>query len=348
MTENDLFVRRESTTPVKGRVVLLSLLLLVTAGAAVFLSHRAHRSAGPENAAIASPAVPPPVSLPPATAQAVSAVEPLPPPVAAPPTTPVPDPPAPPSATATNATSPVATSDQADLTALPLFTEARTLADQGQWGTAREKALAALAANPGPALRRQIEDALAPIHSELVFSPAPMAEKMDYTIQPGDSLKTIAKKFGTTVDLIQKSNHLPTPVIRPGDRLRVLQGTFKVIVDVSDHELTVFLNDRFFLRYAVGTGKYEKTPSGDFKITERISHPTWWRADGKAIPYGDKENVLGTHWLALDVKGYGLHGTWEPETIGKSESAGCVRMLNKNVEELFVLLPTGTPVTIQP
>jgi lipoprotein-anchoring transpeptidase ErfK/SrfK len=88
------------------------------------------------------------------------------------------------------------------------------------------------------------------------------------------------------------------------------------------------------------------TPVGDFKINDRIAQPTWWRGDGRAIPYGDKENLLGTHWLSLDIRGYGIHGTWEPDTIGKQASAGCVRMLNEEVEELYNLIPLGTTVTI--
>jgi len=71
------------------------------------------------------------------------------------------------------------------------------------------------------------------------------------------------------------------------------------------------------------------------------------------IPYGDKENVLGTRWISLTatgqtpkVRGYGIHGTWEPDTVGKQASAGCVRLLNPDVEELFLIVPMGTPVTI--
>ena len=76
-----------------------------------------------------------------------------------------------------------------------------------------------------------------------------------------------------------------------------------------------------------------------------MPQPTWWK-DGKAIPFGDTNNVLGTHWLALDVPGYGIHGTWQPETIGKQASAGCIRLVNAEIEELFTLVPVGTPVTI--
>ena len=71
------------------------------------------------------------------------------------------------------------------------------------------------------------------------------------------------------------------------------------------------------------------------------------------VPFGDKENILGTRWMSLTAtgetppaRGYGIHGTWEPATLGKQSSAGCIRMRNSDVEELFMLVPEGTPVTI--
>jgi lipoprotein-anchoring transpeptidase ErfK/SrfK len=148
-----------------------------------------------------------------------------------------------------------------------------------------------------------------------------------------------------TVNVIQKGNHLSGSVIRPGDRLRVFTGKFAIRISKKDNTLTLFMNDRFFKRYAVGTGEYGKTPVGHFTIRDRVPQPTWWK-NGKAIPYGDTNNVLGTYWLALDIAGFGIHGTWQPETIGKQASAGCVRLINAEIEELFTLVPVGTPVTI--
>jgi LysM repeat protein len=188
-------------------------------------------------------------------------------------------------------------------------------------------------------------DLLSEINTMIIFSPLPAAEKTDYTIESGDSLGKIAKKFGTTIDLIKKSNNLKSDMIRLGDRLRVYQGKFAVRVNKSTNFLTVTDNGRFFKRYRVGTGEFSKTPVGTFQITDRIVHPPWYRGD-KVIPYGEKENILGTHWLGLDIRGFGIHGTWDPNAIGKQATAGCVRLLNENVEELYVLLPTGTPVTI--
>jgi lipoprotein-anchoring transpeptidase ErfK/SrfK len=47
------------------------------------------------------------------------------------------------------------------------------------------------------------------------------------------------------------------------------------------------------------------------------------------------------------VSGYGIHGTWDEASIGKAESAGCVRMRNAEVEQLYTLLPNGTEVAIE-
>jgi lipoprotein-anchoring transpeptidase ErfK/SrfK len=189
-------------------------------------------------------------------------------------------------------------------------------------------------------------DLLGEIDIQIVMTPTPAPEKADYTIAAGDALGKIAKKFGTTVELIKKSNNLSSDTIRVGDRLRVYQGHFAVTVSKTANTLQVTDGGKFFKRYRVGTGQYSKTPVGEFKITSRVSEPPWWRSDGKTIPFGDPENILGTHWLGLDVPGYGIHGTWETNSIGKQATAGCIRLLNDDVAELYTILPVGTPVAI--
>lgn len=218
---------------------------------------------------------------------------------------------------------------------------------------ARQKGYALLAQTKDPALTVSLETLLGQLNIELVMSQASMPEKEEYVVKAGDSLERIARKFKTTVDLIKTNNALQRPVLHPGDRLRVFKGTFTLAISKSRNDLVVKVNDRFFKRYRVGTGKFGTTPTGTFVIAEKIEQPPWWRPDGKMIPYGDKANVLGTRWMSLQatsptnaVRGYGLHGTWEPETIGRQASAGCVRLANSEVEELFLLVPNGTSVVI--
>jgi len=220
---------------------------------------------------------------------------------------------------------------------------------------AREACLKALTAAPPEGVRTQLEARIGSANIELAFTPRASPEKTDYVVQKGDSIGRIASRNGTTVELLQRANMLAQPnLIKVGDRLKVFKGKFSLAVSKTRNELVVQVDGRFFKRYPVGTGKFGKTPVGTFVVSDRIKEPVWWRPDGRAIPYGDKENILGTRWLALkatgqapDVKGYGIHGTWDPTSIGKAESAGCIRMCNEDVEELYVLIPVNTPVTIE-
>lgn len=220
---------------------------------------------------------------------------------------------------------------------------------------ARTNYLAALA-DPGCGNARPVAEArLGAVDIELIFSPREMDGKIDYAIASGDSLKKIASRHGTTVDLIVKGNAVPNPDrVQVGDRLRVLdKQVFEIAVSKSRNDLVVTLNGQFFKRYTVGTGKFAKTPVGTFQVTDKIPEPPWWRPDGKVVPFGDKENILGTRWMAIaatgdtpPAKGYGIHGTWDESSLGQQSSAGCIRMANRDVEELFVYIPIGTKVVI--
>jgi lipoprotein-anchoring transpeptidase ErfK/SrfK len=67
---------------------------------------------------------------------------------------------------------------------------------------------------------------------------------------------------------------------------------------------------------------------------------------------GGPENPLGARALYLHSNGedtlYRIHGTNEPRSIGKAMSSGCIRMLNENVDELYLRVEIGTPVTVLP
>lgn len=239
--------------------------------------------------------------------------------------------------------------------ALTLAAEADALLADGKKDKAREQYLAALEAGPDDALRVKLEGKVGALNVELIRLPWPMPEKQEVVVAEGDNIKGLARKFGTTVELIVKGNELKRPdIIRPGQRLKVFSGKMEIRASKGRHDLLVTANGRFFKRYRVGMGRYEKTPVGTFVITDRIPEPPWWRDDGKIIPFGDKENILGTRWMAIkaagntrEIKGYGIHGTWDTDSIGKSESSGCIRLRNEDVEELFELIPVGTSVIIE-
>ena len=194
---------------------------------------------------------------------------------------------------------------------------------------------------------------LSEVNMKLLKSSLIMPGKEYYVIQPGDYLQKIARKYKTTVALIKEMNGLQTDNIRAGARLLVFNSDFSIRVSKTHNYLDLLMDGKIFKRYSVGTGKFGKTPAVEFTIVDKIANPPWTRpSDNKTIEFGDKDNVLGTRWMALkseehpELTGFGIHGTWEDDSIGKQSSAGCIRMLNKDVEELFDLVPRKTTVII--
>ena len=76
----------------------------------------------------------------------------------------------------------------------------------------------------------------------------------------------------------------------------------------------------------------------------RIPNPTYF-GTGKIIGPG-RDNPLGTRWLGLSAKGYGIHGTNVPGSIGHAASHGCIRMRQRDLEELFDLVRVGVSVEL--
>lgn len=167
-----------------------------------------------------------------------------------------------------------------------------------------------------------------------------------YEVQSGDSLGKIAKKYKTTVAFIKKANGLKKNVIRPGMKLKVENVPFSIEVSIKKNVLWLKQGTYDVKKYRVSTGEKGNTPAGSFKIANKVENPTWYYED-QVIPPGDPKNGLGTRWLGFDLKGYGIHGTIEPEKIGQPASLGCVRLRNEDVEEIFDLVPIGTPVVVR-
>ncbi len=166
-----------------------------------------------------------------------------------------------------------------------------------------------------------------------------------YEVKRGDHLTSLSKKFNVTTDLLKKINQLPSDRLMPGMKLKIPTCQFSVVIDKSQNTLLLKGDEEVLKTYRVSTGTANSTPVGIFKIKDKLVHPTWYKA-GAVVPYGSPENVLGTRWMGITQKGYGIHGTTEPEKIGQQVTAGCVRMRNEEVEELYDYLSVGTEVTI--
>jgi len=189
------------------------------------------------------------------------------------------------------------------------------------------------------------QDRVGEINIKMLFSKAQTKNSIIYEVQPGDSLYKIAKKYKTNVELIMKVNGLKNSLIRPGMKLKIVTSVFKIVVSKSDLNLKLIADDEVLKVYPIGIGKDNSTPVGQFKIVNRIVDPVWYKT-GAIVPAGSAENILGTRWLGISEPGYGIHGTVDKQPIQKQKTQGCVRMRNKDVEELFNIVPVNTEVII--
>jgi len=122
-------------------------------------------------------------------------------------------------------------------------------------------------------------------------------------------------------------------------------STRRIVVSIPDRKLAVVESGRVVKIFSTAVGAPRTpSPNGSYRIVQRISDPTWY-TKGKIVPPG-KSNPLGTRWLGLSVKGYGIHGTNVPSSIGHNASHGCIRMRNRDVEQLFDMVAVGDEVEL--
>ncbi len=197
----------------------------------------------------------------------------------------------------------------------------------------------------------EIKNKLDELNAELVFSKEHSPDAFIYVVRPGDTLIGIASKYNTNYEFIVRINNKHRTSIRVGERLKILKGNVTVLVDKSDYTLTLLLDSHFIKQYPVGTGKSDKTPVGEFIVDNKLINPVWYSPDGLIYQFGDPKNILGTRWIGFEDKkglyGYGIHGTTDPDTIGKEMSNGCIRLRNEDVEDLFDYVKAKMTVVIQ-
>ncbi len=137
------------------------------------------------------------------------------------------------------------------------------------------------------------------------------------------------------------------PVAAATKSPELAQATIRrVLVSLPDRKLALFENGKVVRVYRVAVGK-PSTPSpvGAFKVVNRVTNPTYYHK-GQVIAAG-KNNPVGSRWMGLSAQSYGIHGTNQPNSIGRAASTGCIRMSKQDLEELFELVNVGDAVEIR-
>ena len=118
----------------------------------------------------------------------------------------------------------------------------------------------------------------------------------------------------------------------------------RIVISIPDRKLALVEDGRVVKVYPTAVGAdATPSPTGVFKIANRVSNPTWYGPHRKIVPSG-KANPLGTRWMGLGYKGYGIHGTNNQGSIGHNVSHGCIRMRRADVEQLFEIVRVGDVV----
>ena len=119
-----------------------------------------------------------------------------------------------------------------------------------------------------------------------------------------------------------------------------------IVVSIPERKLVLMEDGAVKKVYPVAVGKASTpSPSGRFTINARVANPTYSHR-GRVVGPGPK-NPVGSRWMGLSVKGYGIHGTNELDSIGKAASHGCIRMGKTDLEELFAQVEVGDAVEIR-
>lgn len=191
---------------------------------------------------------------------------------------------------------------------------------------------------------------------------------MTVRAESGETLNDIGDKYGIGFHEMQEANPslsqnelyggeeviIPTAFVLPKYR----KG---IVINLAECRLYYFTKDgKSVLTYPVGLGrKGWRTPTTSTTVIRKSTNPSWtvpssihsyvYEQTGKWLPNivpPGPENPLGPYAMYLGTNGYLIHGTNQPWSIGKLISAGCIRLYNDDVAELYKHVTTGTPVRV--
>jgi peptidoglycan hydrolase-like protein with peptidoglycan-binding domain len=167
---------------------------------------------------------------------------------------------------------------------------------------------------------------------DLGYYKGPINGIYDYDTEK--AVRDFQEAFGLLVDGIVGPDTYNAVGLDPADTYNVPTQGYRISVDTNAFTLSLTQNGKVIKTYPVAVGAPNTpTPLGSWRIIQKTMNPG---------------GPFGTRWMKLNVPwgGYGIHGTDNPSSIGTAASHGCVRMYNEDVNELYDIVPLGTPVQI--
>jgi len=227
---------------------------------------------------------------------------------------------------------------------------------RGQPVQAQKRLSEALRAGVDGAKGREVREALNALSAKIQLSSQIVpgdAYSKSYTVASGDALEPIGKRFLVPFELVMRVNGMTAHGVAAGQQIKVIQGPVSVEIFKARKELQAWLGDACIRVYPVAIGAENRTPEGTFLVDDKVKNPPYQpqHKTGSAFKAsGAPDNPLGTRWIRFDkAKGLGIHGTIDPTSIGHDVSEGCIRLLPKDVEELYdMVVVKASKVTIRP
>lgn len=186
--------------------------------------------------------------------------------------------------------------------------------------------------------------------------PGNIAGSRSYTVARGDSLARIAQRFrkeGLQVEdgTLAVLNRIHNPnSLQVGQKIKVPASPTVGVLEKRSFGFAIYVGEHLLRLYWVGHGAEDHTPLVEFTVGEKQPQPAWTAPDGQVYAYGNPKNILGEYFIKFlhdTYTGFGAHGTTLPETICTMSSAGCIRMLDADIAELFKILPRGAKVVVR-
>lgn len=182
----------------------------------------------------------------------------------------------------------------------------------------------------------------------------------NYPVEPGDQLRLIGERHKIPYEFIMQINNIRrAESLQAGQMIKVVNGPFHMKVYRSTFTMDLYLQNTYVRSFTVGLGRPgRETPTGIWRVRQggKAHATTWCDPDtGKVYQPEDPDYPLGSRWIALEGlsgaakgrTGFGIHGTKEPDQIGKAGSRGCIRLHNGDVILVYnLLIPVFSTVEV--
>lgn len=191
-----------------------------------------------------------------------------------------------------------------------------------------------------------------------------MGKTSTYSVQRGDTLLDIARRFDLGFAELMAANPgvdpwLPPPdtsLLVPGQHVLPAAQRTGIVINLAELRLYFYPQDESETRsFPIGVGRAGwRTPEGRTRVDMKAIHPVWVptpseRAENPDLPLSvpaGPDNPMGDYVLYLGWRGYAIHGTNRPYSIGRRDSHGCIRLYPEDIAWLFARVGVGTPVTV--